>query len=242
MEERLARHNKAQRDYFESTLKQTMIPAETPYVVRQTDEVLRCAGITPDDLVLEVGCGMGRHTLGIAERGVRIEGLDLSPVLLDRLREFDGGRHNIPLYATDIIEHPAELDERYDVIIGFFTLHHLHDLNACYTGMARMLKPGGRIVFLEPNAYNLLYYLQILITPRMTWAGDGGMMQMRRSVVFPAMTQAGLVNPTLERFGFFPPFVTNRPWGRKLESVLERFPLWKPLLPFQLFRAEKPPR
>jgi len=240
MEQRYTEHNQAQRDYFESTLKQSMVPRETPYVIRQTDEVLRCAGVGPDDLVLEVGCGMGRHTLGIAERGVRIEGLDLSPVLLDRLREFDAGRHDIPLYATDIIDHPPELDGRYDAIIGFFTLHHLHDIPACYTAMARMLKPGGRIVFLEPNAYNLLYYIQIVITPRMTWKGDGGMMLMRRSVIFPAMTQAGLVQPTLERFGFFPPFVTNRPWGRRVESVLERFPLWRPLLPFQLFRAVKP--
>ena len=94
----IEQHNRRQRQYFEQTWKRTMQPAGTPYLRRQADEVMRFAGVAAGQHVLEVGCGEGRYTLLLAERGVRVEGLDLSPVLLDRLREHDGGRYNIPLH------------------------------------------------------------------------------------------------------------------------------------------------
>ena len=81
----------------------------------------------------------------------------------------------------------------------FFTLHHVHDIPACYRAMAQMVKPGGRIVFLEPNPFNLLYYLQILFTPRMTWSGERGIPNMRKSLVFEAMHTAGGFYPGARR-------------------------------------------
>ena len=54
------------------------------------------------------------------------------------------------------------------------------------------------------------------------------------------MRAAGLSKLRLLRFGFFPPFLANRPGGQKVESWLERFPLWKGLLPFQIFAGERP--
>ena len=73
----------------------------------------------------------------------------------------------------------------------------------------------------------------------MTWEGDKGVVKMRRRPIFRAFESAGLRRPVLERFGFFPPFVANRPWAQPLESALERFPPWRPFLPFQLFKAER---
>lgn len=236
----LDEHNLRQRRYYEGPAKPHMIPADSPYLRRHVDAMLRFAGISPHEQVLEVGCGMGRYTLILAQQGVRVEGLDLTPVLLDRLRTFDDGRYNIPLYCADIVQNPPELHGRFDAVIGFFTLHHLHDLTLCFKAMAHLLKPGGRIVFLEPNPYNPLYYIQMLITPGMTWTGDRGLVKMRKNVIFDAMQKAGLGDLQLTRFGFFPPFISNQNWGTRLESVLERVPFWRALLPFQLFKGIKP--
>jgi SAM-dependent methyltransferase len=166
-------------------------------------------------------------------------GMDLTKFLLDKLEDFNNGRYDIPLYCADIMEHPDELNNRYDVVIGFFTLHHLQDMTACFKAMAQMIKPGGTIVFLEPNAFNPLYYVQILITPGMTWAGDGGIINMRKKVIFDSMRKAGLRDIKISRFGFFPPFITNRLWGSKLERTLERIPIWRRFLPFQLVKGQK---
>ncbi len=233
-------HNRAQVRYFERAGKEAMKPVGTPYVLRQVDELVRFAGLVEGERVLDVGCGMGRYSFPLAERGLNVEGLDLSQALLDLLDGFNGGRYDIPLHCMDILDAPATLGGRFDAVVGFFTLHHLHELRSSFQAMARLVKPGGRVVFLEPNPLNLLYYIQIMIAPGMTWAGDKGILKMRPHLVSQAMEGAGLSGLSMTRFGFFPPSLANRRSGSRLERVLEGVFLWRPLLPFQLFRGDRP--
>jgi SAM-dependent methyltransferase len=233
-------HNQAQRAYFEMADKPRMVPVDSAYLRRHVDALVRFGSLVPGERILEVGCGMGRYTLLLAGRGLHADGLDLSPVLLERLREYAGNRFRGALYAADIENPPAEMAGRYDAVIALFALHHMHDLRTAFQSMSHLLKPGGRVVFLEPNAYNPLFYLQILATPGMSWQGDKGIVMMRRRVVFDALHEAGFVRPEMTRFGFLPPFVANRRGGMRVEAVLERVPLWRGLLPFQLFRAARP--
>lgn len=231
--------NKAQRQYFESVEKRTMMPEDTPYIRRHVEKLVRFGGIVPGERVLEVGCGMGRHIFCMAGQGIHMEGLELSPILIERLHVFNGGSFNIPVHCCDVVNYPAELEGAFDAVIGFFTLHHFHDLTDCYHAMRKLVKSGGRIVFLEPNPFNPLYYLQLLFTPGMTWQGDKGIVMMRRQVIFDAMTAAGLHNIGMRRFGFFPPFVVNRRWGRLAEEILERMPFLNWFRAFQIFRGDK---
>lgn len=235
----IQQHNQQQQEYFEKTIKRTMLPGDTHFIRRQANELLRFGEIVPGDRVLEVGCGMGRYTFYLAQQGIEIEGLDLSPVLLDRLRAFNDGQYNIPLYCGDVLKYQRKLSRQFDAVIGFFTLHHLPDLPRCFAAMTHLVKPGGRLVFLEPNPYNPLYYLQILLTPNMTWQGDGGIVRMRRNLIFLAMQDAGLSRLAISRFGFFPPFIANQPHAAHLEGVLEKMVIWRDLLPFQLFKGER---
>jgi SAM-dependent methyltransferase len=232
-------HNRAQLEYFERAGRHAMRPADSSYVRRQVDRLVAFAGLAAGERVLDVGCGMGRYTFALADRGLVVEGLDLSEALLERLREFDGGRYRIPLHCADVVDPPDELRGRFDAVVGFFTLHHLHDLTGCLRAMGSLARPDGRVVFLEPNPFNPLYYIQMLVVPGMSWSGDRGILSMRERNVFRAMGAAGLANPAVERFGFFPPFVVNRGFGPRLEDALERVRLWGRFLPFQLFRADK---
>lgn len=95
-------------------------------------------------------------------------------------------------------------------------------------------------MFLEPNPLNPLYYIQVAVTPGMTWRGERGILQMRPREMAMAMRAAGLRRPGLRRFGFFPPFLANLPRARRVETSLEHVPAWRPALAFQLFRAERP--
>lgn len=238
-DESIARYNELQKAYFGRMIKRTMLPVRTPYVMRQVSEVVRLGNLQAGERVLDVGCGMGRHAFLLAEHGVEVEGLELSPFLVEKMREFDGGKYKIPVYCADLHHPPAELAERYDAVVGFFVLHHLADLVVSLRAVAALLRPEGRAVFLEPNPWNPLYYAQVLLTPGMRWEAEKGIRNMRRQKLARACEQAGLRLATLERYGFFPPFISNRRWGMRLEKLLERVGLWQSLLPFQLILAVK---
>ena len=233
-------HNRDQRMYFEERVSPRMIPRRTPYLERHVDEIVRFAGLSADDRVLEVGCGMGRHTLLLADRGYRVEGNDLSPVLLERMRGYDGGRSRIPVHGFDIADPPDDLHGSFDAVIGFFMLHHLHDLGLSFRGLARLVRPGGRVAFVEPSAFTPLIYVQIALTPGMTWKGDGGVARMRPRVVLPALRASGFVDERAGRFGLFPPFLANSAAGASLERELERLRPLRPFRAFALFGARAP--
>jgi 2-polyprenyl-3-methyl-5-hydroxy-6-metoxy-1,4-benzoquinol methylase len=216
-----------------------MQPTDTHYVRRQADRLVAFGGLSPGDRVLDVGCGMGRYTFALADLGLLVEGLDLSETLLQRFRQFDAGRYDIPLHQGDILDPPSGLRGPFDAIVGFFTLHHLHDVTGCLTAMRSLAKPGGCIVFLEPNPLNALYYIQMAVVPGMSWSGEKGILNMREEKIFAAMRIAGLGDVSAERFGFLPPFVVNRSFGPRAEDVLERLP-WQRFLAFQLLRGDAP--
>jgi hypothetical protein len=54
------------------------------------------------------------------------------------------------------------------------------------------------------------------------------------------MAHAGLRELRVERFGFFPPQLADRPWGPRLEHRLEHISALGPVLPFQLFGGVAP--
>src|SRR5437879_768483 len=141
------RHNQAQIDYFASRPKPRMVPRDTPYVRRQIERLLAFGGVRPEHRLVEVGCGMGRYTVPLVKMGYRVEGLDLTGALLEQLREFLGPDRQIPLHYGDVTDLAEPLAGAFDAVIGFFTLHHVHDLERCMAAMARMLRPGGSILF-----------------------------------------------------------------------------------------------
>jgi SAM-dependent methyltransferase len=234
------RHNRAQQAYFERRVPGTMIPRTTPYVRRHVDELLSATQLEPGASVLEVGCGMGNYTFELIRRGLAPEGLDLSPVLLDRLRAYSEDQVSFPLHCADVLDPPAELLNRFDGVVGFFTLHHLHDIEGSIASMARLLRPGGRFAFVEPNAFNPLYYLQIAATPGMSFRGERRLASMRPGVVLPAIQAAGLSHARTRRYGFFPPFLTNRATGRRVEHALEQLVVLRGVSAFQLFLGARP--
>jgi SAM-dependent methyltransferase len=237
---RIARHNSVQSAYY-SRGKRRMAPRSSPYLERHLEELCRFAQLTPGQRVLEVGPGQGRYTLPLADRGFDLEVLELVPTMLELLARSKGDRR-IVLHQGDVLSPPESMTTGFDAVVGLFALHHMHDVPACLASMARLLRPGGRLALLEPNAYNPLYYLQIAFSPDMTWAGDRGVLGMRAGSLRRACLSAGLDDVRIERFGFFPPAIANRPRGSRLEAALERFAPFDPFLPFQLIGGRAPAR
>jgi SAM-dependent methyltransferase len=155
--------------------------------------------------------------------------------LVDDLRS---RRPDIPLHVGDAADPPATLLGRFDVAVGFFFLHHVADLASILSGVRATLKPGGRIAFLEPNPFYPGYYVQIALTPGMTWRGERGILRMRAAAVGPAAAAVGLRLVEDGAFGAVPPVLANREWGRRMERAVERLPRWDRVGAFRLMVLE----
>ena len=233
-------HNSSQLAYYAGPPKKTMTPADTPYVRRHLSEFLEQSGISKSDKVLEVGCGMGKFTLPLLKQGYNLTGLDISRVLLDQLMEYNTENHPIDLIEADILDIPHEHNEQFDHVIGFFTLHHFLDLEPYIAAMSRLVKPGGSVIFLEPNAFNPLYYIQITFSPTMSWEGDKGVAKMTTRHFKRAAGHSRLNKVSIHKYGFFPPFVVNTQIGRAFEALIEKLRIFRFFSAFQVVKMDKP--
>jgi ubiquinone/menaquinone biosynthesis C-methylase UbiE len=108
--------------------------------------LLRKLGVDSDATVVDIGSGTGQFALAAAEEFGRVVAVDVSEVMLERLREKLAGRSpgNLELVHAGFLtyEHAGSAAE---VIYSRLALHHLPDFwkAIALRRMAGMLSPGG---------------------------------------------------------------------------------------------------
>jgi len=232
-------HLEYQRGYFSHQGRTRRIAlGQTPCVRRHFSRTIDPLGLEPGARVLEIGCGMGRFTALLLERGFDVTALDLSQYLIDRLRsEFaDSGRLTaIAARAEDVAD---MVSDRFDAVVGFFFLHHLSGFDDTFAAARSVLAPGGKIAFCEPNAFNPLVYLQVTFTPTMSWKGEPSIPRMRPSVIFPALERQGFRNLRTDLYGALPPAIANTGPGGLAERAIEWVRPLRPLSAYRVFSGE----
>jgi SAM-dependent methyltransferase len=96
---------------------------------------------------LELAIGTGRIALPLAARGVRVDGVDLSPAMVARLRSKPGGAA-LRVTMGDFADVPVEGSYRlvYVVFNTLFNLLTQDDQVRCFENVARRLDEDGRFV------------------------------------------------------------------------------------------------
>lgn len=96
---------------------------------------------------LELAIGTGRVALPLAARGVAVEGVDISPEMVARLRAKPGGPA-IPVTIGNFVDVPVTGRYRliFIVLNSLFNVTHQDDLVACFRNMATRLADDGSIV------------------------------------------------------------------------------------------------
>ena len=125
--------------------------------VQLVDHCLTLAGIDRERAmrVLDIGCGGGSSVFAACRLLPRAEivASDISPQLLAMLAALvesrDELRGRVKTFCFDLHRRFFRA-EVFDVVIGAAILHHLLDPRAALTHVAASLKPGGKIILIEP--------------------------------------------------------------------------------------------
>ena len=110
--------------------------------------------------LLDVGCGEGQVARVAAEMGMEVLGIDPALTQVVVARERGGG----PTYAQGSATDIAAEDESFDAVVACLVFEHIADVDAALSEVARVLRPGGRFLFLLNHP--------LLQTPGSGWIDD----------------------------------------------------------------------
>ncbi len=142
-----ARENAA---WYVATAYTEQSPAFFAQGARETDDLLRfCAiEVTPDDVLLEIGCGVGRMTGRLAELSRRVIAVDVSTEMLAHARANLRQHRNV-----DVVVVPGDgtlplAAASVDVVFSYLVLQHVPSAEAQMHYLQeslRVLRTGGRL-------------------------------------------------------------------------------------------------
>ncbi|MHB8473040.1 MAG: class I SAM-dependent methyltransferase [Gammaproteobacteria bacterium] len=118
--------------------------------------------------VLEIGTGVGTDARQLISRGAEYFGINV-----------DEGSCQMTRQALDVFGLPGTLqamsatatqfpDSTFDVVYSFGVLHHIPDVNKAILDIHRILKPGGKLLFMVYNRSSINYQIEIRYLRR--WA------------------------------------------------------------------------
>jgi demethylmenaquinone methyltransferase / 2-methoxy-6-polyprenyl-1,4-benzoquinol methylase len=135
------------------------------------------ARVGPGSDALDLCCGTGDLTLALRERigpDGRVVGSDFSEQMLDLARKKSGDRGLPAEFGwADALDLPYA-DKSFDAVTCGFGARNLADLDKALSEMARVLRPGGRLVILEitrPQREPLASFFGVWFDKVVPWIG-----------------------------------------------------------------------
>ena len=96
----------------------------------------------PGTRVLDVGCGKGHLVKALSELGVDAVGIDLNPNAADVAV--------VPRVQTMSATHLDFDDASFDAVVSFHAIEHIPPVDEVLREMARVVKPGGKVLLVYP--------------------------------------------------------------------------------------------
>ena len=110
------------------------------YPAQVFDDVVSVSGVTPDSTLLEIGCGTGHATLGLATRGLRIHCIELGANMAAVAKEKLAASPRVSIEIADFDHWTTS--QQFDLVY-YATAYHWLNPATREQRIALMLQPGG---------------------------------------------------------------------------------------------------
>ena len=188
------------------------------------DMLLTAADLSPEDRVLDIGCGNGRTSRLMAPRVAHVTGIDLSGPMLARARTTATGLPNVTFEQGDAQVFPFP-PHAFDVAVSRFGVMFFADPVAAFANIRGALRPGGRLAFLSMRDLGDLagVFAALGRSPVSTSTETGPLSLSDPAVIDRVLTGAGFTDVTAEAVE------AEQVWGRDVADATEFIMGWGPV-------------
>ena len=119
-------------------------------------------GVPTGGRVLDLACGIGRHSVLLSKMGYRVTGIDISPLFVEKAREYAVEENSDArfvvgdaLYATDLLGQ----EPPFDTCVNMFTSHSYYGRKGdvrMFSGVANLSVDGALLIIMTINRDSLI--------------------------------------------------------------------------------------
>jgi len=185
--------------------------------------------------VLDLGCGEGYEAAHLASLGWKVDAIDLDPrATWPALAARHKGRLRFRQGDAQALK---GLKGSYDLVLQKDMLHHADLPEKALAEMARLCRPGGRVLVMEANRLNPIFYLRLTLLE--------GHQHFTRWRLRALLAGAGMGDARLQFLEARVWPVNRESWQRgfnRLQDLLESIAFYRPFVCYHLAVWDKPSR
>jgi ubiquinone/menaquinone biosynthesis C-methylase UbiE len=149
--------------YDETSVEGTIYRKRLEIVLRWIDELAIPAG----KKVLEIGCGSGKCTVALAQRGYLVHAIDSVAGMLDSTRQHavEAGVSSSVSTRLGDAHNLSFPNDTFGLVLAIGVLPYLHSPQKTLREMARVLSPGGYLLVTAGNRFRLNHFIDPWLCP-----------------------------------------------------------------------------
>jgi SAM-dependent methyltransferase len=167
--------NISQQQYFDQSThrypESKILTPEKPQQLELT-LLLEHLNLSRGATVIDFGCGSGRLTFFMLQRGYNVIGVDISRESLADLHQMYT-RFRKPFWGTLNLRTTLP-SRKVDGVVGADVLHHV-EMGQLLPRLKACVRAGGRVSFSEPNAWHIPWYAHYWVN-RIPWSIEKGIL------------------------------------------------------------------